>query len=95
MQCQAWGVLWRSVNRLDGQKRALLGDVTAPHGDGHPVVKPAGAAQSALTFKTRAAALAFINDRYGYIRDRADLRREPHGWRMPIPVRVRITVEEI
>ena len=92
---EAWGVLWRSENNLDGKREALLGDLTAPHGDGHPQIKPAGEAQTALTFKTKRDAAAFIKDRYGYIAQRRDLRVEPHGWRMPIPVRVRISVERL
>lgn len=95
MHRQAWGILWRSKNKLDGERRDLIGEVVAPHGDGHPIVKPAGNAQPVLTFKTRTAAAAFIADRYGYIAKRKDLREEPHGWRMPVPVRVRITVEVI
>lgn len=90
---EVWGILWRSFNRLDGKRELLLGDLCAPHGDGHPVIKPAGGAVPTLTFRTRRAAAAFIKDRYGYIAERADLRREPHGWKMPVPVRVRITVE--
>jgi hypothetical protein len=90
---EAWGILWRSDNRLDGKREMLLGDLTAPHGDGHPVIKPAGGAQVTLTFKTKREATAFIRDRYGYIAKRRDLKAEPHGWKMPIPVRVRISVE--
>ncbi len=45
-----------------------------------------------LLFRTRAQALAYIKDRYGYIARRADLRREPHGWRMPLPVRVAVDI---
>lgn len=37
-------------------------------------------------FRTRREA------RYGYIRTRPDLHAEPHGWKMPIPVRVTIGV---
>ena len=95
MECEAWGILWRSDNRLDGTRRELLGDITAPHGDGHPVVRPAGVAQAALTFRTKRAAQAFIRDRYGYIAKRPDLRCEPHGWKMPVPVRVKICVEPL
>jgi hypothetical protein len=43
-------------------------------------------------FRTRADCRAFIQERYGYIAERPDLRREPHGWRMPIPVRVSLSV---
>lgn len=46
-------------------------------------------------FKTRAAARKYIQEKYGYIRDRHDLRIEPHGWRVPSAVRVRVTIETI
>ena len=39
-------------------------------------------------FRTRLEARAFIDEAYGYIRHRPDLRAEPHGWRMPVAVRV-------
>jgi hypothetical protein len=42
-------------------------------------------------FKTRKQTLAFIEKEYGYIRHRRDLQTEPHGWRMPKPMRVTIT----
>lgn len=40
-------------------------------------------------FSTRRQAKAFIDREYGFTR-RPDLRREPHGWRIPQPIRVRI-----
>lgn len=43
-----------------------------------------------VIFKTRKEAVDFINSSYGYIRKRPDLRSHPHGWRIPIPVRVTI-----
>ena len=46
------------------------------------------------TFATRQQAQRWIEDHYGYIRTRPELRREPYGWRMPKAVRVTITVEE-
>lgn len=44
-----------------------------------------------VLFVTRRECRAWIVDRYGYIKTRRDLRAEPHGWRMPRPVRVTIT----
>ena len=41
-----------------------------------------------LLFVTRREARAYARQKYGYIRDRLDLRREPCGWRMPRPVKV-------
>lgn len=45
-----------------------------------------------LIFRTREYARRFIELQYGYIRNRPDLRVEPHGWKMPIPVKVKIEV---
>jgi hypothetical protein len=43
-------------------------------------------------FNTKREVMKFIKDRYGYIAKRKDLRDEPHGWRMPKPVRVKISL---
>lgn len=45
-----------------------------------------------LIFPTRQQARDYITRRYGYIRHRSDLRREPHGWRVPQAVRVKVLV---
>jgi len=45
-------------------------------------------------FRSRAECRAFIEREYGYIRNRPDLRSEPHGWRMPRPVKVSIIHDE-
>ena len=45
-------------------------------------------------FRTRDECRAFIEERYGYIRQRPDLQAEPHGWKMPVAVRVQIAVTE-
>jgi len=70
-----WGVLQRQKNRLDGKQEYLM-------------LRREG---GFLLFDTRQQARDEINARFGYIRDRPDLRKEPHGWKMPIPVRVKIT----
>lgn len=72
-----WGALWHSRNRLDGLKEFLLFEV----GEFIPAL-----------FTTRRKARAWIAKRYGYIAQRSDLRKEPHGWRLPRPVRVTITL---
>lgn len=41
-------------------------------------------------FLTRAEARRYADEHWGYIKKRADLRAEPHGWRMPKPIRVSI-----
>lgn len=40
-----------------------------------------------VLFSTRARARAYVSERYGYIKNRPDLRAPPHGWRMPRAVR--------
>jgi hypothetical protein len=46
-------------------------------------------------FKTRGAARAYAKKKYGYIAERPDLQQEPHGWKMPRVVKVRMTVETV
>lgn len=41
-------------------------------------------------FRDRKAARAYIQAKYGYILRRPDLRAEPHGWRVPVAVRVEV-----
>ena len=43
-------------------------------------------------FKSKKKCSEYIKDRYGYIAKRKDLRAEPHGWRMPQPVKVTVQV---
>lgn len=74
----AWAAEWYSRNSLDGETRHLLGKV--------------GTGVVAL-FRSRREAREWINLHYGYIRHRHDLRSEPHGWRVPRAVRVRIKVQ--
>lgn len=74
----AWAVLWRSASRATGRRE-------------HLIWSPAGGPYA--LFRTRAECRRFIEQEWGYIRERADLRAEPHGWRMPIPVRVRVVVD--
>lgn len=45
-------------------------------------------------FNTRRECQQFIKEHYGYIARRKDLRVEPHCWRMPKAVRVKVTVGE-
>lgn len=44
-----------------------------------------------ILFTTRRQCRDWIRTRYGYIKKRADLRKEPHGWRIPRPMKVTIT----
>lgn len=45
-------------------------------------------------FRTKREAKLWIDEWYGYVRTRADLRKPPHSWRMPRPVRVKVSIEE-
>lgn len=71
-----WGVLWRSENRLEGKTYHLEFNMV----------------QVPAIFKTRKLARKYIDDHYGYIRNRPDLRREPFGWKMPIAVKVKVEI---
>jgi hypothetical protein len=44
-----------------------------------------------VIFRTRAEARSWIDRKYGYIRERKDLKSAPHFWRMPSPIRVKVT----
>ena len=41
-----------------------------------------------LMFHTRQEARSYATKQDGYIKTRKDLRQEPHGWRLPMPVRL-------
>jgi hypothetical protein len=43
-------------------------------------------------FNSRRLAREHIEREYGYIRTRPDLKAEPHGWKMPIVVKVIVTL---
>lgn len=45
-----------------------------------------------VLFRTRRETREYIEKKYGYIRRSRGLRAEPHGWRMPIPVRVIVAI---
>ena len=75
----AWAVKFTQDNWLDGH-RDFFRNV--------PGMLPA-------VFATKRAAQEFIKRHYGYLAKRQDLRREPHCWRVPKPVRVTVTVEEV
>lgn len=83
--CEGWGVVDTSDNQLDGFVQKLIGGVrfgSPDHLSGYRI----------MVFKSRAAARAHIEKHYGYMRTRPDLKAEPHGWRMPKAMRVRVNV---
>jgi hypothetical protein len=84
-----WAIQWRSENKLDGKREFFMGRYTSRM---VPIPEEFAGCPIVL-FETRRQAQKFIDDNYGYIREREDLRTEPHGWKMPIPVRVKVTIE--
>lgn len=47
-----------------------------------------------VLFFTKREAMEYIKGRYGYLKDRKDLRQEPFGWRMPKPIKITIEISE-
>lgn len=47
-----------------------------------------------LLFRIRREARAFIDETFGYIRNRKDLKSPPHCWHIPQAVQVTVTVTE-
>ena len=82
----AWAIQWRSENYLDGKHVHLVGRanvVNSPEElSGCPL----------MLFSSRKQARGFILRSFGYIGDRKDLRCDPHGWHLPLPVKVEVTV---
>lgn len=77
-----WAPEWRSNNHLDGRRRHLC--LWHRHvGIEFPTV-----------FSSRRACRKFIEKHYGYIRNRRDLQQEPHGWRIPQAVKVKVKIEK-
>ena len=85
-----WAIEWRSDSALDGKRRCILG--IGHFGAPLTPLPDCYGAYHTMVFRSRAKAREFIRRRYGYIAERPDLRREPHGWKMPRPVRVRVDV---
>lgn len=83
-----WGVLWRTTAKsADGPGETLLG-VYAFHGD---IPAWVSGGHTVAMFRTRKEALAAIQTNYGYIAQRPDLHAAPHGWLMPLAVRIKAT----
>ena len=49
---------------------------------------------SPTLFRTRREARAFQHKQYAYIRTRRGFKAEPHGWKLPAIIRIRVTLEE-
>lgn len=75
---EAWAIQHRSRNSVDGETTWLEGCTDEQ--------------TRTLLFATKAAASTYIAKEHGYIARRPDLLAEPHGWTVPVPVRVTVTV---
>ena len=75
-----WAVQWNSRNGLDGVSQYFVWD---------------GRGGGPMLFRSRRLAREWIREHYGYIATRADLRREPYGWRLPRAIRVRVVLVEV
>lgn len=84
-----WAIKWRSENKLDGKREHLVGTSWRDR----PAYTYGG--YTIAVFRTRREARQFNTDHYGYIRHRTDLKAEPHGWKVPQVVKVRVSVEEV
>lgn len=71
-----WGILHRKENKLDGKKSWLRCDRTC----------------MPEMFQTREEAREFISVNLKSTYSRPELKIEPHGWKMPIPVKIEIIV---
>ncbi len=86
----AWAIKMRSENRTDGKREFLMG--LGYVGRSAPNVGPMSGYKIAV-FATREAARKYINSRFSHYK-RPDLKKEPHGWKMPIPVKVKVNIIE-
>ena len=75
-----WAAKWSKTNKLDGHTEHLVIFDWRTH-------------RPDRLFTTRAECRKFIEEEFGYIRDRKDLRSEPHCWRVPRAVRVKVMEE--
>lgn len=82
-----WAIKWLSESRLSGRREYLLG------GARHERPSPF-AGYTTMVFETRREARQYLKEHYGYIRERKDLRQEPHGWKPPMVVKVTVMVKE-
>lgn len=48
-----------------------------------------------VLFRTRQEARQFAKEKYGRDAKRPDLKAYPHGWLMPVPVKVRVVLERV
>jgi len=83
-----WAIKHVTDSRLDGHREWLEGNARFS-------VPACVAGCHKVVYKTRAEARRHIRLHHGYMKKGSYLRTNPHGWKMPVAVRCRITVEEI
>lgn len=74
-----WAVKWVSENTLDGRREYYVGG-------------PKTGAPGPRLFATRREAREWRDQRYGYFRNRPDLKAEPHGWSLPRVEKVTVII---
>ena len=84
----AWAILWRNHAQTDGSP-VFMGR----HFSGASKCPDYLSGYAKLAFGTRAQARAFIAEKFSYIRSRPDIQRPPHGWKMPVAVKVNVSFQ--
>jgi hypothetical protein len=80
-----WALEWHADSDLDGCEKWLM-VMNRWKEDG---------SRRITLFETRKEAREYRDAQYGYIKDRPDLKAQPHAWKLPSVVRVRMTVERV
>lgn len=84
-----WAILGRSENQLDGKREYLQGRYFYKA----PDVPDFVSGYKIMVFKTREQARAHVREHCINLRERPDLRKEPHGWKPPKIVKVNVLIE--
>jgi len=85
-----WAIKWRSNNRIAGKTERLMG-----MGYSREAKPKSMSGYTIMVFSTRREAREFIAEYCSYLKDRPDLQQEPHGWKMPVAVKVTVQVEPV
>ncbi len=80
-----WAIEWKR-----GEKPPILLGINHA---GLPELPNHAKGLSIMLFSTRKEAEECIKKHYAYIKHRPDLRRAPHNWRMPRPVKIELKIE--
>lgn len=86
-----WAISNVSENQLDGRTQYFKSFESDKQFDASPTIRVWGVA----LFDTRAEAREYIRNEVNFIRKRKDLRAEPHGWKVPKVVKVKVTIQEV